>query len=72
MALKLTPPQLNLLKERKGHFMESYKPGQKLVELGLINAIPRKWGGYCDWTINAEGEAILASLAITNKTMANR
>lgn len=60
MALKLSSAQLALLKERKGQFIETYKPGRKLMELGLVDAFETKGGSYFKWAINAAGEAFLA------------
>lgn len=61
MATKLSPAQVALLKERKGRFIDSYKPGRKLIELGLVDASsePNSYG-YYSWTINAAGEVVLA------------
>lgn len=61
MATKLSPAQQSLLKEREGRFIDTYKPGRKLMELGLIDATETKGGGYYSWTINAAGEAFLAT-----------
>lgn len=62
MPIKLSPAQLSLLKEREGRFIDTYKPGRKLMELGFIDATETKGGGYYSWAINAAGEATLASL----------
>lgn len=61
MATKLSSAQLALLKERQGRFIDTYKPGRKLMELGLIDATETKGGGYFNWSINAAGEALLAA-----------
>lgn len=58
--IKLTPAQLALLQEKKGGFIDTYKPGLKLIELGLIDVIGK---GYYRWTINAAGEELLAMVA---------
>ncbi|WP_425953013.1 hypothetical protein [Ralstonia pseudosolanacearum] len=59
-VIKLSPAQLTLLKERSGSFIDSYKPGQRLKALGLIDC---EGGSYnVQWRINAAGEAYLASL----------
>lgn len=63
MTTKLSPAQLALLKERQGRFIDTYKPGRKLMELGLIDGTETKSGGSFNWTINQAGEAILASPA---------
>ena len=57
--LKLTPAQLELLKERQGSFTDSYKPGMRLIELGLIDVRKPKIGNLT-WKINEAGEAYLA------------
>ncbi|WP_432263316.1 hypothetical protein [Cupriavidus sp. TMH.W2] len=59
-AIKLSPAQLILLKEKSGSFVESYKPGQKLKALGLIDC--NGDGFHIQWKINASGEAHLSSL----------
>lgn len=62
LKLKLSIAQMTLLKERKGRFVETYKPGRKLMELGLIDAASEPNGyGYYSWTINAAGESVLAA-----------
>ncbi len=61
MPIKLSPAQLSLLKEREGRFIDTYKPGRKLMELGFIDATETNGGGYYRWAINAAGEAFLAS-----------
>jgi len=55
--IKLTPAQLALLKEKSGGFIDSYKPGLKLIELKLIDVTGN---GYYHWTINTAGEELLA------------
>lgn len=57
---KLSPAQLETLKQRSGTFVNYFKPGLKLIELGLIDA--KEAHGTYRWTINAEGEALIASL----------
>lgn len=61
MATKISPAQLTLLKERQGRFIDTYKPGRKLIELGFIDGTETKSGGYFNWSINAAGKAFLAS-----------
>ncbi len=58
--IKLTPAQLSLLQEKRGGFVDSYKPGLRLIELGLIDVTGK---GYFRWTINASGEEALALIA---------
>ncbi|TXT27856.1 MAG: hypothetical protein FD131_3538 [Rhodocyclaceae bacterium] len=65
MATKLSSAQLALLKEREGRFIDSYKPGRKLMELGLIDATETKGGGSFNWSISAAGEAFLAAQSVT-------
>ena len=63
MAIKLSPAQHRLLKEREGRFIDTYKPGRKLMELGLVDATETKGGGYFSWKINAAGDAFLVTQA---------
>ncbi|RUE86359.1 hypothetical protein IPC1135_29770 [Pseudomonas aeruginosa] len=58
--VKLTPAQIALLAERKGTFIDTYKPGMKLIELALVDASKSKFGVY-SWAINSAGETFLAS-----------
>jgi len=57
--IKLTSAQLALLKEKNGAFIDSYKPGLRLIELGFIDVIGN---GYYHWTINAAGEEFLTTV----------
>ena len=59
--IKLTPAQLSLLQEKRGGFLDNYKPGLKLMELGLIDVAGN---GYYRWTINSNGEAVLAEIGV--------
>lgn len=67
MTIKLSPAQLRLLKERKGRFINNYKPGRKLMELGLIDATETKSSLFFSWTINAAGEDLLSSQPVKSK-----
>lgn len=62
MSIKLSPAQLRLLKEKNGRFINNYKPGRKLMELGLINGTETKSSLFINWAINAAGEDFLSSL----------
>ncbi|MFT6641381.1 MAG: hypothetical protein ACJAUZ_002385 [Flavobacteriaceae bacterium] len=59
-TIKLSPAQLELLKEQNGSCVERYKPYLKLLELGLINS--HKTTYNVKWEINANGKQFLASL----------
>ncbi|WP_455233503.1 hypothetical protein [Geopseudomonas aromaticivorans] len=57
--VKLSIAQLALLMEEEGYFAEVYKPGQKLLKYGLIEAQPASYGRI-KWAINEAGRAVLA------------
>lgn len=63
--IKLTQAQLRKLQERSGFFVPEYKPGLKLMELGLIDAIQSKSGWTYKWTINEAGEKYLHSIHLS-------
>lgn len=60
--IKLSTAQLALLKERSGSFVETYKPGMKLKELGLIDCDSARFNIH--WKINLAGEAYLVSVGV--------
>ena len=66
MSIKLSPAQSALLGERAGRFIPTYKPGLRLIDLGLIDAAQKMPNGVFKWVINAAGENVLAALNAAN------
>lgn len=60
--IKLTPAQLRLLGECQGQFVDTYKPGLRLRDLGLIDC--QESGFVIKWTINEAGKSYLASRTV--------
>lgn len=56
--IKLTPAQLKLLQEGSGTFINTYKPGLKLIELKLVDSQAISYG-QIKWSINEAGRAYL-------------
>lgn len=62
MRAKLTPAQIELLKERTGYCIDRYKPFLKLKELGLIGSKPRRFNNV-ERMITAVGEKLANAVA---------
>lgn len=56
---KLTPAQINLLKEREGACSDTYKPFIALLDIGLVDALRPK-PGRVSWYLTTAGELVLA------------
>lgn len=58
---KLTPTQINLLKQREGKCSDTHKPFVALREVGLVDALTPK-PGRASWYVTTAGEQVLAEL----------
>lgn len=58
---KLTPAQIELLKEREGACSDTYKPLVSLHNVGLVDVLNPQ-PGRASWYITTAGEQVLAEL----------